>query len=65
MCQCQGTRKERMKNWVVVDRNCNYSHFETPKAEKHYSDYSLIKCNKCNGYFRTKADYVDSLSDKN
>ena len=62
-CRCEGTRKEKMKNWVVRERNCNYSYFEYPKGEKHYSDYSLVVCKKCGGMFRTKAKYVESLPD--
>jgi hypothetical protein len=60
-CTCLGTWKEKRRNWIVLDRNCNYSYFEAPKGEKHYSDYSTVSCTKCNGKFRSKANYVSDL----
>lgn len=62
-CTCKGTQKEKRKHWAVIHRNCNYSHFEKPKGQKHYSDYSLIKCMWCLGLFRSKANYVHELPD--
>jgi len=62
-CNCKGTWKEKRKNWVVIDRNCNYSYFEYPKGCRHHSDYSLVSCTKCTGLFRTKADYIWRLPD--
>lgn len=62
-CNCEGSRKERMKNWRVRNRNCNYSAFETPKGGWHYSDYSQVVCLKCHASFRTKAKYVSELPD--
>lgn len=60
-CTCEGTWKEKRKNWVVLHRNCNYSYFEFPKGCKHFSDYSLISCTRCLGRFRVKGKYVDDL----
>jgi len=62
-CTCDGTWEEKRKNWIVVNRNCNYSHFERPKGCRHYSEYSLVACTKCTGLFRTKARYVFELPD--
>jgi len=62
-CTCNGSRKERMKNWRVVHRNHNHSHFEYPKGCEHFSEYSAITCLKCTGYFRTKSKYVNDLED--
>lgn len=60
-CRCEGSHKEKMKNWRVLHRNCNYSYFEYPKGGRHYSDYSQVVCLNCFGNFRTKSDYVDDL----
>ena len=59
-CKC-GTRI----NWRVTRRNQNNSYFEAPKGQAHYSKYSSVTCisKQCNGAFRTKANYVDSLPD--
>ena len=62
-CVCAGSHKDRRKFWIVIHRNCNYSHFEKPKGQKHYSDYSLIKCTRCTGLFRTKASFTYELPD--
>lgn len=60
-CTCEGTRKERMKNWGITQYRCNHSAF----SGYHYtsSDYSAIRClgAGCLGMWRTKADYVDDL----
>ena len=62
-CTCSGTREERMKNWYVFLRNANRSHFESPKGALHYSEYSTIMCKNCQMCVRSKAKYVDKLSD--
>lgn len=64
-CTCEGTRKQKMKNWYVVMRNYNLSHFERPKGCRHYSDYSTVMCKGegCSMVIRTKAGYVKSLPD--
>ncbi len=72
-CTCDGTRKERMKNWRVSRRNYNNSYFEHPKGADHYSDYSSIVClgdggegrqgNGCLMVTRSKANYVSELPD--
>ena len=65
-CECPGTRKEKIKNWVVTQYKCNHSAFNG----YHYtsSDYSAVICNGpginnngCRGCWRTKADYVEDL----
>lgn len=50
-----------MDEWVVLDRECNYSTFNG----RHYtpSRYSAVKCLRCKWVWRTKADYVRSLRD--
>ncbi len=60
-CRCPGNRTERMKNWVVTDRKCNYSAFNG--YQRTTSNYSQLHCPKCHGWWRTAADYVDSLPD--
>lgn len=59
-CTC-GNRK----NWRVLHRNVNYSHFESPKGEAHFSEYSTVICisKDCHCCFRTKANYVATLPD--
>jgi len=57
-CKCKSKIKD---NWVVIDRNCNYSYFEYPRGQKHYSDYSTVYCKKCGALGRTKANYVKIL----
>ncbi len=59
-CICEIKDK---KNWVVIHRNCNYSYFQYPKGGYHYSDYSLVRCMKCENIWRTKANYVSELKD--
>jgi len=61
-CYCKGPRQERMLNWVVVHRNCNYSAF----SGYHYtpSDFSAVMCTKCGARWRTKANYVYELKNK-
>ena len=62
-CTCNGTRKQKMKNWYITVRNGNYSYFEKPKGKRHYSDYSTVMCSKCGMYIRSKAEYVLNLPD--
>ena len=65
-CHCDERKKPIQKRkWVVVERQCNYSHFESPKGEWHPSDYSLIICKTCSALGRTKAHYVEDLEDGN
>lgn len=61
-CWCSERYKPvRERNWVVRARYCNYSAFNG----YHYtpSDWSAVRCNACNAYWRTKALYVDRLAD--
>jgi len=62
-CVCEGTQKEKRKNWRVLHRNHNHSYFQRPQGGRHCSDYSCVVCLKCPGMFRTKANYVDELKD--
>jgi hypothetical protein len=57
-CNCE---KKDKSNWVVSSYKSNYSHFEYPKGERHYSDYSQVECKKCGRTWRTKAKYVEEL----
>lgn len=59
-CRCTGTKEERMKYWVIVTFMGNYSAFNG----YHYtsSDYSSIRCLRCQGTWRTKAKYVITLT---
>ena len=61
-CTC-GRKRGDYSSLRVMMRNANYSHFESPKGGKHYSDYSMVICTKCSGQWRTKAKYVDELPD--
>ena len=62
-CDCPERKKPnpRDRNWVVIDRYCNYSAFSgyhwTP------SDYSALHCHTCGACWRTKADYVGLIRD--
>jgi hypothetical protein len=62
-CKC-GRKHGDLADLVVVDRKCNYSHFNPGKGWAS-SDYSLIWCTRpgCDGHKRTKAAYVDRLPD--
>lgn len=62
-CTCKGTRKERMKNWYIPSgyKNTNYSYFQYPKGQAHYSDYSTVMCSNCLMVFRSKAQFVNNL----
>lgn len=57
-CTCEPRDRE---NYVVMVRKGNYSYFESPKGGFHPSDYSLVKCLKCAGMWRSKAKYIDDL----
>lgn len=61
-CKCEIKDK---KNWIILTYHGNYSHFESPKGEFHPSAYSTIKCESCGNIWRTKAGYVDDLSNEN
>ena len=65
-CTCKGTREERMKNWYIPEGyyKTNYSYFEKPRGQAHYSEYSTIRCTECHMCFRTKAKFVEQLSTK-
>ena len=60
ICTC-GRKKGDYSDLVVTQYKCNYSAFNgyhfTP------SDYSQVRCTRqnCNGMWRTKAAYVDTL----
>ena len=60
-CECKGTTEEKRANWVVIDRECNYSWFNGKRYTP--SDYSAVTCKKCMRYWRTKAKYVKTLPD--
>lgn len=57
---CKCNVKDKV-NWRVLDRNINYSYFESPRGAPHYSAYSTVICTKCKQMGRTKAKYVDDL----
>lgn len=59
-CIC-GRKKNDHSDLTVINYKCNYSAFNGYKYTP--SDYSLVKCNRtgCNGMWRTKARYVDTL----
>lgn len=59
-CRCEVKDK---RNWLVVHRYHNHSHFESPKGAEHQSDYSTVRCTKCGAIGSTKATYVDGLAD--
>ena len=54
-------RREHRASWVVVMRRANRSAFNgyhwTP------SDYSALRCLACGRFWRTKAEYVDTVRD--
>ena len=62
-CSCSGTRKEKMKNWVVWQYRCNHSAFSGYYYTQ--SNYSQIRCMKCSGTWRTKANYVLNILKNN
>jgi len=60
-CSCPGNRTGRMENWVVTDRMCNHSAFNSYR--RMASNYSQVHCTKCHGWWRSAADYVAQLPD--
>ena len=48
--------------WRVIQRRCNHSAF----SGYHYtpSEYSSIRCLRCGAVWRTKAEYVWALADR-
>ena len=58
-CTCQGTRKEKMKNWRILHYKCNFSAFGGYACQR--SDYSQVHCLICKGSWRTRAAYVEKL----
>jgi hypothetical protein len=56
-CNCDPTFRR------VQIRNGNYSDFESPKGQFHYSDYSLIRCLACGWCWRTNAKWVKNTAD--
>jgi hypothetical protein len=62
VCSCPERKKPiEERNWVVVDRYCNYSAFNG--YHRTYSDYSGLKCLSCGQPWRTKAAYVTKIRD--
>lgn len=53
--------KAPIEHWRVIDRNCNYSHFNGRRWTP--SDYSALVCMKCGWRWRTKAAYVVEVKD--
>jgi hypothetical protein len=53
--------REHRASWVVVQRECNFSAFSGYRQTP--SDYSGIRCTRCDRYWRTRAKYVRSLPD--
>jgi len=61
-CHCKERKKPiEQRNWVVIDRECNYSAFNG--YHYTYSEYSAVLCKSCGVFGRTKAKYVDDLKD--
>jgi len=54
-CTC-GRKRGDKSTLRILHYKCNYSAFESPKWEKHPSDYSLVICiaKGCRGSWRTK-----------
>ena len=50
-----------MQHWLVKKRGYNNSAFNGRRFTP--SDYSEVICLRCNGSWRTKASYVDTLQD--
>jgi len=60
-CHCEERKKPvKKRNWFVIDFRCNYSAFNGYHCTT--SDYSSIQCRSCGAFGRTKAKYVDELS---
>ena len=63
-CHCKERKKPVTdRNWIVIVRNGNYSHFESPKGCFHPGNYSTVYCKNCHSMGSTKAKYVDFLRD--
>lgn len=67
-CICNPkTNFKNTNNMRVVDRKCNYSAFESPKGQRHSSDYSTLVCVGSNGLcpmmYRSKDDRIWSIPD--
>jgi hypothetical protein len=58
-CRCEGSRAERMRQWIVTVLRANYSAFSGYRWTP--SDYSEVRCRRCGARWRTKASYVDRL----
>lgn len=65
-CTCPGSRKERMRNWVVTSYKARCSAFDGYRM--CYSDYSQVFCGGpgehgtgCLGLWRTRSSYADNL----
>ena len=59
-CHCEERKKPvRERNWEVITYKCNHSAFNG--YHRTSSDYSLVTCHSCGGYWRTKAAFVDLL----
>lgn len=60
-CICEGNKatKFREKYWGVSCYRGNFSAFNGYRFAP--SDYSEIRCSKCGGVWRTKANYVELL----
>ena len=58
-CECPGKRDDRMANWEVTKYQYNNSVFASGGYET--SAYSTVRCTKCLGIWRTKANYVEEL----
>lgn len=59
MPEKRGCRCGQREKWRVVQYHCNYSAFSGYRYTP--SDYSLITCDGCGAYWRTKAKYVETL----
>lgn len=61
-CKCEERAKPpAQRQWVVINRNCNYSAFNG--YHRTYSQYSLVMCKRCGCLGRTNANFVASLPD--
>ena len=62
-CDCPERKKKHPadRNWVVIDRYCNYSCFSG--GHRTPSDYSALQCHTCGSCWRTKAAYVGWIPD--
>ena len=60
-CSC-GRKRGDHKDLVVQQRNRRCSAFDGYRVK--WSPYSLVKCLRCEGLWRTKAAYVLGLPDE-